>query len=93
MKNGFTRRVLVLLTALVFVTVLTAALAHIHLNSGDESQCPLCMAAATTTHALATSIVGVHFTLVQDVLREQNHSLNVAHISAILIQDRAPPKI
>jgi hypothetical protein len=92
-KNGFTCRVLVILTTLVFVTVLTAAVAHIHFDSDDESHCPLCMAAATTTHALATSIVSVDFTPVQNVLLEQHHSLNLAHVSSIPVQDRAPPKI
>jgi len=95
MKNRFTRRVLPLLIALVFVMVVAASAAHVHssIKSGDESRCPLCIAAANTNHALASSVVSLDFTPVQDVLCEQCQSFNPGYLSSIAIQDRAPPRI
>jgi hypothetical protein len=95
MKNRFARRVLLLLIVLVFMTVLTAVVAHGHssVKSGDESHCPLCMAATSTTHALASSVASLNFTPAQDVLPEHIQSFTLGHFPSIVIQDRAPPSI
>jgi len=95
MGNAVTRRVLVVLAILAFLTVSTAALAHGHPGRGsvDESHCAMCMAVHSATHAVATSIASLSFTAVQTAFLVPSSSPTFAFVQPLLTQDRAPPQL
>lgn len=95
MADAVTRRVLVVLATLAFLTVSTTALAHGHPGekSVDESHCAMCMAVHTATHAVATSIATVCFAAVQTAFLVPSSRSTFALVQSLLIQDRAPPQL
>ena len=95
MRNAITRRTLVFLATLAFLTVSTAALAHGHLNekSVNESHCAMCMAVHTATHAVASSIFMLCFAAIQMALLVPSGSSSFAIVQSLLTQGRAPPQL
>ena len=95
MGNAITRRVLIVLTVLAFLTVSTAALAHGHSaeKSVDESHCGMCMAVHTATHAVAASIVSLCFTTVQTAFLIPTDGSSFAFVQYLRIRERAPPQL
>ena len=91
--SRITRYLLVLLAALAFLTVSTAALAHGHLTakSVNESHCVMCMAVHSTTHVVAVSVVLLFFGTAQTAFLVPSESFTLALVQTLLIQDRAPP--
>jgi hypothetical protein len=95
MRNAVTRRVLVVVATLAFLTVSTAALAHGHPSekSVDETHCAMCMAVHTATHAVAASIATVCFAAVQTAFLVPSSSSTFALVQSLLTQGRAPPQL
>jgi hypothetical protein len=97
--SDFLRRVprslLVLLAALAFLTVSTAALAHGHpdAKSVDESHCAMCMAVHSTTHVIAVSTVLLFSGTAQTAFLVSSESFTLTLVQTLLIQDRAPPQL
>jgi hypothetical protein len=91
--NRLTRQVAFLLATLAFLVVSTAALTHGHPNwkSPDESHCAMCMAVHSSTHAIATPIVALYFTTVQNRFLVSPKSVLLSYAPPALNQDRAPP--
>jgi hypothetical protein len=93
--NRFARQFLVFVAALVFLAVSTLALTHGHVDSksADESHCAMCMAVHSATHVVATPIVSLLFTVVENPFRAPLKNLLIAFASPTLDQDRAPPSL
>ena len=93
--NRFARQFLVFVAALVFLAVSTLALIHGHVDSksADESHCAMCMAVHSATHAVATPIITLVFTVVENPFRAPLKSFLIAFASPNLNKDRAPPSL
>jgi hypothetical protein len=93
--NRFVRQFLVFVAALVFLAVSTLALIHGHVDSksADESHCAMCMAVHSATHAVATPIITLFFTVVENPFRALLKSFLIAFASPNLNKDRAPPSL
>jgi hypothetical protein len=93
--NRFPRQVLVFVATLVFLAVSTLALTHGHGDSKsvDESHCAMCMAVHSATHVVATPIITLFFTVVEDPFLAPLKSFLVAFAWPTLNKDRAPPSL
>lgn len=93
--NRFARQALVFLATLAFLAVSTLALAHGHTDakSVDESHCAMCMAVHSATHVVATPIVTLFFTVVENAFLIPPKSFLVSFAWPSLNQDRAPPSL
>ena len=94
-SNRLARQLLVLLATLAFLAVSTLTLAHGHVDSksADESHCAMCMAVHSATHAVATPIITLFFTVVENSFRAPLKSFLIAFASPNLNKDRAPPSL
>jgi hypothetical protein len=92
--NRFTQRAFILLAALAFLTVSTAAQAHGHAdaNSADESHCGMCMAAHGAMHMIAAPVIMLHFAPVQVARIVFLEHIRTPFIQQFSLQDRAPPQ-
>ena len=93
--NRFARQFLVFVAALVFLAVSTLALIHGHVDSksADESHCAMCMAVHSATHVVATPIITLFFTAVDDPFLAPLKNLTIAFAWPTLDKDRAPPSL
>jgi hypothetical protein len=94
-SNRLARRLLVLLATLAFLAVSTLTLAHGHVDSksADESHCAMCMAVHSATHVVATPIITLFFTVVEDPFLAPLKSLTIAFAWPTPDKDRAPPSL
>ena len=93
--NRLARQVAFFLATLAFLVVSTAALTHGHPNwkSADESHCTMCMAVHSSTHTVATPVVTLYFTAVQNRVLVSPKSVLLSYAPPALNQDRAPPAL
>jgi hypothetical protein len=93
--NRSARQFLVFAATLVFLAVSTLTLTHGHVDSksADESHCAMCMAVHSTTHVVATPIITLFFTVVENPFRTPLKSFLIAFASPTLNKDRAPPSL
>jgi hypothetical protein len=91
--NRLARQVAFFLATLAFLVVSTIALTHGHRNwkSADESHCAMCMAVHSATHAVATPVVTLYFTAVQNRFLVSPKGFLLSYAPPSLNQDRAPP--
>ena len=94
-SNRLARRLLVLLATLAFLAVSTLTLAHGHVDSksADESHCAMCMAVHSATHAVATPIITLFFTVVEDPFLAPLKSFLIAFSRPTPDKGRAPPSL
>jgi len=93
--NRLARQVAFFLATLAFLVVSTVALTHGHRNwkSPDESHCAMCMAAQSSTHAIATPTVTLCFTAVPSSVLVSPKGFLLSYAPPALNQDRAPPAL
>src|SRR5260370_33089397 len=93
--NRFPRQVLIFVTTLVFLAVSTLALTHSHGDSQsvDESRCAMCMAVHSATHVVATPIITLFFTAVEEPFLAPLKNFLVAFAWSTLNKDRSPPSL
>jgi hypothetical protein len=93
--NRLARRVSIFVATLAFLAVSTLTLAHGHVDSksADESHCAMCMAVHSATHVVATPIITLFFTAVEDPFLTPLKSLTIAFAWPTLDKDRAPPSL
>ena len=95
MSNRFLREVIIVFAILALVAVSTVAIAHGHLGSksATESHCPLCVAVHNAKHAIAAPVAKHCLAIVQTAIIVSSKSTAVSFVHALLIQDRAPPRL